>query len=657
MLRWNPAMVRFSSPLRVIYASLIMASATALPLPAQTVVRPAAETNELSPQVSEVRVGLLLARLHDADWILRWQAMEELVALKVAAAGGPLRGIVADSGEHPWVRSRALVAMARLGVQGSLELSMSLADDASPQLRAGAVEALGLLGHAGGSRIAKERIVDADPSVCSAALVAYARIARAEAWEAVKAAFDGDLREAAFRAVVHIPAPAAQQKIQLLLDSDDVNSRRRIMKAIGESRDPRFIPALLARLAVETDADSRLVGEQALAKFDDALLAEPLLQVLASDKSPLYQVALKLLARRVSKPVCDVVVANLVRIETADPRALAAALDLLSRFDGDAFRDVAARHLKHPLAEVRCSAIVALSRSRQADHFSMLQDALIDPEPMVRAAAFQSLRRNTRGVPKGGITAYLAKPLLAKDPLIVREAMALLRDRLTRAELQAAMAALEPHLTGSDPEIQQAAARALAAVADDEATARVAIARGFLTPWLLIGPFNFEPTEGSPSALSAVFPPEKEFDANARYEAGRGDRVSWSVCRSRAEDSTVDLGYVYGGRRRSLRAGQHVAYALVDVVSTEERSAQLRLGIKGEVAVWLNGTKLPKAQDSAAGPTIAVQLAKGNNRLLLKLAAGDGREWSYRAQILGQDGRPISGLKTVLPASGEESPQ
>jgi hypothetical protein len=367
-------------------------------------------------------------------------------------------------------------------------------------------------------------------------------------------------------------------------------------------------------------------------------------------------VALRLLARRSTKAACDSVIANLARIEQADPRSLPAALDLLARFDGEACHDLAAGYLKHALPEVRCGAIAALSRSRKADQFTLLRDAIIDPEISVRAAAFQSLRRYTQGVPKGGIVAYLARPLASTDPQIVREAMGLLRDRLSRVELPQAMLALDPHLTGADVELQEYAARVLTAIADDEAITRIALARGFLTPWLVIGPFNFEVNDASASALSVVYPPEKEFDLDGKYDAGHGDRVGWAACRSNAGDASVDLGYVYGGRRRPLRSGRHVAYALVDVVSQRAQPATLRILVNGEWSLWLNGGKVPadNGKPSPSPATVTAQLAKGNNRLLLKVAAGEGRDWSYRVQILDKDGHPIAGLKTTLPTATEE---
>ncbi len=652
----SPKVPASSSLRRFVASSLcaltLAASSFAQPAPA---TRPAAHYDTVAPRNPELLVRQSLQQLQSTDWILRWQAMEDLVALKTPAAIQPLSAIVNSPKEHPWVRSRALVAMARLGGPSVLEQALSLSADKEPELRAGAVEALGILGSDRGLQIAKDRISDPSPAVQSAALIAFARIGKGAAWDAVSAGLAGVPKDAAFRAIVYVPTAAARQKIQTLLEANDTNWRRQIMAAIGESRDTQFLPALLAHLAVEVDIGNRQVGESALARFDDSALAEPLLAVLAADKSALYRVALKLLARRSTKAACDVVVSSLARIEKADPPSLPLALDLLARFDGEAYRDLAAKYLKHALPEVRCGAVAALARSRTADQFTLLRDALVDPDQCVRAAAFQSLRRNTRGAPKGGIIAYLAQPLASKDLQLVRETMGLLRDRLTRAELPQAMAALDPLLTGTDAELQQYAAHVLAAVADDEALTRLALARGFLTPWLVIGPFNFEAADAKASAMSAVYPPEKEFDLDAKYDPGRADRVNWAMCRSHADDASVDLAYVYGGRRRLLRSGQYVAYALVDVVAPNAQPVTLRVQVKGDWCLWLNGVKLP-AEGAKSGPgNITSQLAKGNNRLLLKLAAGDGREWSYRVQLLDKDNHPINGLKTTVPAAPEEA--
>ena len=616
--------------------------------------RPAAGYDIAAPRNLEMLVQQALQQLQSDDWILRWQAMDELVALKAPAAIAPLSAIVISPKENPWIRSRALVAMARMGGPAVLEQALALAGDKEPELRAGAIEALGILGSPRGLNIAKGHIADANPTVQAAALVAYARIGKDAAWEAVNASFTGDPKEAAFRAIVYVPTPAARQKIQALLTANDTGWRRQIMAAIGESRDTQLLPALLTQLAVDVDPGNRQTGEIALGRFDDAALAAPLLGVLASENTPLYRIALKLLARHSTKAACDVVVARLARIEQADPPSLPLALELLSKFDGDTYRDLAAKYLKHALPEVRSGAVMALSRSRSADQFTLLRDATVDPDVNVRAVVFQSLRRNTAGAPKGGIIAYLAQPLASKDPQVVRQAMGLLRDRLTRAELPQALAALGPQLTGTDAELQQYTAQVLAAIADDEALTRIALARGFLTPWMLIGPFNFESDDAKASPLTVVYPPEKEFDADAKYDAGRGDRASWAVCRSNAADASVDLSYAYGGRRHLLRSGEHVAYATVDVVAPQAQPATVRVLVKGEWCLWLNGARIAD-NGKASPPAITAQLAKGKNRLLIKLAAGEGREWSYRVQILDKDGHPINGLKTALPTDTEDA--
>jgi hypothetical protein len=198
------------------------------------------------------------------------------------------------------------------------------------------------------------------------------------------------------------------------------------------------------------------------------------------------------------------------------------------------------------------------------------------------------------------------------------------------------------------------AAQVLTAVADDEARTRIALARGFLTPWMVIGPFNFESEDPKATPLSTAYAPEKEFDADAKYDAGRGDRVSWAACRSNSSDASVDLAYVYGGRRRLIRSGQHVAYALVDVVSPAAQPATLRITVGGEWSLWLNGARIPTEHSKTAPANATAQLVKGNNRLLLKLAAGEGRDWSYRVQILNKDNHPIAGLKTALPMTTDE---
>ncbi|MGA2501065.1 MAG: HEAT repeat domain-containing protein, partial [Tepidisphaeraceae bacterium] len=197
-----------SSCSRALALASVAFSTLAQPSPA---TRPAAAYDTAAPRKPGLLVEQSLQQLQNDDWILRWQAMEDLVALKTPAAIAPLSAIVSSPKEHPWPRSRALVAMARMGAPSALEQALNLAADKEPELRAGAVEALGILGSDRGLHIARERIADASPAVQAAALIAYARIGKAAAWDAVNAALAGDPKEAGFRAIVYVPTAAARQ--------------------------------------------------------------------------------------------------------------------------------------------------------------------------------------------------------------------------------------------------------------------------------------------------------------------------------------------------------------------------------------------------------------------------------------------------------------
>ncbi len=166
---------------------------------------------------------------------------------------------------------------------------------------------------------------------------------------------------------------------------------------------------------------------------------------------------------------------------------------------------------------------------------------------------------------------------------------------------------------------------------------------GFVTDWLIIGPFDNEGMAG----FDLAYPPEKEINLAATYN-GKERPVAWRAYPKVSFDCTVDLG-------ATLRpASKTVAYALACVFSPERQPVAVRLGSDDCDKVWL-GEKLVHADrdchpvgfdQAVAGAT----LEKGWNKLLLKVCQDDGA-WQFRLRLTppeGGDGSPLASLRHAV---------
>jgi len=458
-----------------------------------------------------------LATLKSGDWILKWEAMSQLARWKTKEAVPALKAVLAGQ-DHPWVRGRALVALAELLGEEMLDQALTSSRDVYPELRAAAVEALGVVGSARGEPLITERLKDVEPSVRNAALVSYARLKRAAAWNTVAPRLtDADPASvrSAIRALTYVATPDAVQKMIDLAEHKDKSVRIEAALALSQARPPDAIPVLLTRMGKDEDLEARAAAQRALTAYDPKVLTPHLLDALRAGDKSLIQPALRLLALQPSTEACDEVAA-LIR----EPRApyLEQAelfLGLLAAVDADRYQAVFARYLTHERADIRRRAIESLARCRNVDLFALLRDSITDKEQPIRYAAFEAIRKATKGAPQEGIVAYLADALQSKDGWTYQSAIRLLGERIAPAEFPKALAALGPFLGGTDTEIRKLAAKALSQTATDEAKRDIARAQGYLTDWKILGPF---PNPGG-RGYSIAYPPEQEIDFAKQYES------------------------------------------------------------------------------------------------------------------------------------------
>jgi len=548
------------------------------------------------PRPDPLAVEQALDALKTGDWILKWEAMSQLARWKCKDAAGALKAILTGQ-DHPWVRGRALVALADLFGEEMLDQALAVSSNPSPELRGAAADALGAIGSLRGEPAIVERLKDGDASVRHRALVAFARLRGAAAWDTIAPRLadpDPAVVRHATQALVYIPTPAALGKMIELLAHKDKSVRIEASVSLSKVRAADAIPVLLEHMAKDGETDVRVACQTALASFPPDVLAPPLVNALRTEDVHLYPAALKLLTLQPTLEACDQVAA-LVRVPSKDYlNVLDDAFDLLASIQPDRYRSIFVLYLIHERADIRKRAIEALARCREGDLFALLRGSLTDKELGVRQAAFDALRRCTQGAPREGIVDYLAPALQSKDGWTYQTAIRLLGERITLGDLPKGLAALDAFLGGSDTELRKLAAKALSQAGPDESKREVARAQGFLTDWHLLGPFPNEAGRG----FHVPYPPEQEVDLQKQYD---GYFLSYGAAFGVTE---APCG---GVRKRSLAlhppwkddaVGQVAATFLLDLPAAQELKLTMSLGLQDKAAAS-DGAQLALSVDKA----------------------------------------------------------
>ncbi len=254
---------------------------------------------------------------------------------------------------------------------------------------------------------------------------------------------------------------------------------------------------------------------------------------------------------------------------------------------------------------------------------------------------------------------YLAKPLESPDRETFFPALELLRDRLTRAEITPALAALDRFLGGPDKDLRDFAAKAVAAVADEQGAAQVARAQGYPAPWMVIGPFLHDPTDGV-TGIATPFGPETEVNFSKTYEAGEERQAVWSLFLTNRIDGAIDFTYAYQQDEDKHRLPDdakihRIAYAAVDLLADADHTINLAITAQRTAAVWLDGQRLPDPT-KASPALVEAKLHKGANHLLIKVASDGSKEWSMKVQLQDKSGLRPAGVTSAIQAAPTTQP-
>jgi HEAT repeat protein len=577
-----------------------------------------------------------LADLKSGDWILQWEAMVRLSQWKAPSAVAPLREVLAKN-PSPWLRGRALLALATIQGEQALADAVAACSADSNELRQAAVEALGIIGSPRGAPAAAKLLKDPDPQVSRQALLSYAKILKAQAWDEVSRPFatkDRTLILAAIPALACVGTDESRRKLTELISGKDTEVRLATASALKDARDEQMLGVILERIVVEKEKKVRLACEAALQSFDRGELTGPLLNVLKAEQPAVYPTALRLLSVNPTPEVAREVSARVGWIGANCPEALATALGILAKVQADASQNVFVAHLSHKQADVRLAAVEALASCKRADLFAAFRDRLVDADSSVRSAAFAALRASSQ-TPPGGLLEYLWHALGSTDPNVCWNALSLLGGRLTAAELPKAMTALDRFLADADEKERDLAAAVLAPVADKANLRQIALAQGYVMNWAVLGPF---PNNIDNTGLTTTYGPEEEVDLARKYK-GLGDReIFWLRQELKQIDGTIDLNSTFWEK-----APYKVAYLTAELSADQDRTVYLHLEGAGSFLVYLNGKEAGKMTQEQA--QIALKLNKGPNRLLIKAAKStQGANWWVRARLTDKSGRRGEGV-------------
>ena len=159
---------------------------------------------------------------------------------------------------------------------------------------------------------------------------------------------------------------------------------------------------------------------------------------------------------------------------------------------------------------------------------------------------------------------------------------------------------------------------------------------GIVPAWHLIGPFD-----AGNEGLAATFPPESEFDLNARY-AGKGTDAAWKT--QAATMGAVGLVETFGSPHFFESS---TAYAVCTVTSPVEQAVQMRFGSDDDGVVWFNDEEVWRHEGGRGvvpdSDVVPVTLPAGETRILVK-AHNRVDQWGLFMRFTDLNGEPLDGL-------------
>lgn len=155
--------------------------------------------------------------------------------------------------------------------------------------------------------------------------------------------------------------------------------------------------------------------------------------------------------------------------------------------------------------------------------------------------------------------------------------------------------------------------------------------------WLVIGPFE------NNNGFLKKFPPEKKIDLSGTYKE-KSTRLQWHHLDDGSRDGYINLAALFP------QSNMAVAYALVYVKTSEQRTAQLQLGADEAVRVWLNDQEIWRMNRLRGAviddDIVNVTLQPGSNKILVKVV-NRWSSWGFYFRVTDEEGKGMDGIEFV----------
>jgi HEAT repeat protein len=524
-------------------------------------------------------------------------------------------------------------------------------------LRAAAFEAFGFLQSDRANDVLKKGLQDSDLKARWSAAASLARLHGAKVWEDLRPLLgEPDPQALAYEvmALGFIRNEESRKRFSALTSHKDRNLRIAAIRAMHRTEDPWCVGHLLGLLVKYRDAESSRNIRGVLLSCDETFIAEPLAAVIRDAGKDVLPHAIDLLLERPDRKCGDALADRLEKREEMHVHVLLKALDTLLGIDPKRYQETLLKYLDSDQPPVRSRAVMALTADRaEAELFGLLQKPLSDPDDGVFRQALGLLQSSTTGTPKGGLADYLR--LALEKPSLMRATAILnfLKARLPDKELTGSLDLLSPFLGHKDARVRKLAVEIYSKATDEELYRKVAAAQGFITDWMLLGPYDNDKLN---SGFQKAWEPEHEINLAAEYGGG-SDRARfiqpekaklleetpgtgpliWQPHRVASTSGRISLN-----RLLTSDADYILAYATAEVHSDVDRQVVLEIRGDDGFRCWLNGKQVAGAGDKAIDPKVLkdrekwmairakwknnihsadaeVSLKKGKNRILLKV--------------------------------------
>ncbi len=151
---------------------------------------------------------------------------------------------------------------------------------------------------------------------------------------------------------------------------------------------------------------------------------------------------------------------------------------------------------------------------------------------------------------------------------------------------------------------------------------------GFLSDWMIVGPFDNREKKGYDTAYS----PEEKIEFSSTLE-GKEGKVNWKSVNTEDDYGIFDIAKSISPYKGA------VMYCAADFYSPQEQSLEIRLGTPNAWKIWVNGKLLFARNEYHRGMVldqynVPVKFKPGKNVILLKLCQNEQSDsWAQRYQF------------------------